>query len=1212
MNRNNAEQQRILNRNSVALILLCVFALLGVVCQWFYKQSPANAIPINDVRYAISVKQRKAEEKMKVIEGLLQRKSLDSLNLISFQKLANTYLVYRNGELIFWSNNITSQKNLQNTAWEYVLMPNMHTIAKSKKISEFNIVAYIPVKYNYSYENKELTNKYFEGFKLNKEIGIVLNKPADKYAIFSNQNDYLFTLKLPDQPVYNENWAIAAMYFFLAAFFLLFYLFATFPLLIGKKLFTWKEFLEVTSIMTLFVIICLKFNLPTTFFSNKIFTPYHYATNSILASLTHLSFLTSYICSTIYLFCFHTDRNLRKDKYFTLKAVVLLLIPGAYFMLIFNFMVGLVFNSTTELNILKLTDFNWVSVWNHFLLFFLGISYMSLYLKIHRIILRKKGLRGLLLIDIPVTLFFCVLLFFNLRPYGLDAAVSFLIPNIILYLPLLYRGLMDNKWFVAIWLFFITLFVTWNFINMNKDKKFEKYKTLAENHYLNDNADEDKIAELILVDIDREVKNDEVLRHLMQYPDSVQKANDYLNKAYLRGFWSKYEMRLFATLPGTVLDQTYQETINSYGNQIKSSNFFVMNSKSSDMAFLGAFKLEQSGGKKVNFYMEFYPKKYYKSYSFPGLLVEGTPSLQQQLELSSARYTYHELAFTSGKFRYPRDGKWIDKKPLNFYTQDYGSYRHYIYVPNIYNYFILSEENTNSIWGYLLYVLYTFVVYLLVAFLIFWIYKLIHKKTSNPFRLTSRYLYSFVVLLIISFVSIFYVSINYIQQKYRNEQRINLERTKNYIQTALQEKYYWTEKIDSSMENSLNLFLQDLSYTYQNDIHVYDNEGKLIASSQPSIFSRGLISKRISPLPFFSKNPNMNNYEYIGELEYLTAYTDFYNGDFLQIGYIAVPQYFSNDQIQAEIQEFLAVIVHIYLVITILLIFLSLVINKKLSEPLAMLERSLKDIRLGQRNKKIEYKPNDEIGQLVIQYNKTVDELEESARLLAKSERESAWKTMARQVAHEINNPLTPMKLTIQQLQRTKKMGDNRFDEYFEKSTVTLIEQIENLSQIAGTFSTFARLPEAKPDKVDVSKIVGMVVELFSNNHDGTRIIFRSDVRDAFVIADREQLIQVFNNLLKNAIQSIPTGREGKIQVSVETTPENVFVHIRDNGKGISDDIKDKLFTPNFTTKSTGMGLGLSISQNMIRMAGGQITFETKIDEGTVFHVILPKYMTEL
>ena len=1189
------------------LILLFMFVLLGSVCQWFYEQSPANAIPINDVRYNIAVKQRRAEQKMREIEGLLNRNSLDSLNLISFQKFTNTYLVFQNEKLIFWSDNLTDQRNLKNTTWQYVLLPNMHTVAKSKRVGEYNIVAYIPVKYNYPYENNELVNKFSEGFKLSKDIGIVINKPADKYAVFNNQNGYLFTLELPEQPVYNEIWAMMAMFLFLAAFLLLFYLYATFPALIGKKMLTGVEFMEVSFVMSVFVFICLKFNLPSTCFLNKFFTPYHYASNSLLASLTHLSFLTFFIYSTIYLYCFHVRRGLNSGKYFRIKQVALLMLPGIYFALIFNFMIGLVFNSTTELNILKLSDFSWVSIWNHFLFLFWGVSYMLLHQKLHTIILRKTGLKGLLMVDLPVTLVFSIFFFIGFGKYGLEAFISFLILSAILYLPLFFNIFKNNKWFVVIWLFFFTIFVTWNSISMNRIKKFEKYKTLAENHYLNDNADEDKIAELILADIDKEIKKDEVVKHLIQYPDSIQKANEYLSKVYLRGFWNKYEMRLFTTQPGTVLDQTYAETIRARGTQIKSTNFYVMNSQSSELAFLGAYKLEQTGGKQVNFFMEFYPRRYYKSYSFPGLLVESPPSLQLQLGLSSARYTYHELAYTSGKFRYPRDGKWIEKKSSGFYIQNFGNYRHYIYVPNIYNYFILSEENTDGNWSYLLYVLYTFMVYLLSVFLMIWMYNLIHRKSLTTFRLTSRYLYSFAALIIVSFVSIFYVSINYMEQKYRNEQRLNLERTKNYIQTSLQEKYYWTESLDSVAVNTLSFNLQDLSYTFQSDIHVYDNNGVLIASSQPSLFSRGLISKRISPLPYFSKNPNLNKYEYIGELEYLSAYTDFYNGDFLQIGYIAVPQYFSRDQVQQEIQEFMAVIVHIYLVITLLFILLSLIINKQLSAPLTMLENSLKDIRLGQRNKKIVYKPNDEIGQLVIQYNKMVEELERSARLLAKSERESAWKTMARQVAHEINNPLTPMKLTIQQLQRTKKLDDNRFDDYFEKSTATLIEQIENLSRIAGTFSNFARLPEAKPNKVDVAKIVNMEVGLFAHNHDSIEMSYRGVEKGVFVMADREQLIQVFNNLLKNAIQSIPSDRAGEIQVWLEASAEEVLVHIRDNGKGIADDIKDKLFTPNFTTKSTGMGLGLSISQNMIRIAGGEITFKTEMNKGTEFQVMIPR-----
>lgn len=419
--------------------------------------------------------------------------------------------------------------------------------------------------------------------------------------------------------------------------------------------------------------------------------------------------------------------------------------------------------------------------------------------------------------------------------------------------------------------------------------------------------------------------------------------------------------------------------------------------------------------------------------------------------------------------------------------------------------------------------------------------------------------------------------------------------------------YYWSQDLSTVSRQRLNFDLQELSYIYQTDVHVYDNRGLLIGSSQPLIFNKNLISRQISPEPFFTNNKNINQNEHIGKLNYLSGYTDFYNGDYLQIGYIAVPQFLSREEIRGEIEGFLSVIVHIYLIIILLAIILSLFIGRQLSAPLKMIENKLKLMRFGHRNEKIDYQLNDEIGQLVAQYNRTIDELEKSAKMLAQSERELAWKTMARQIAHEINNPLTPMKLTIQQLQRRKKMDDDSFDEYFEKSTLTLIEQIDNLSRIAGTFSNFARMPEAQFTRVDVAAKLYSVFQLFVNNHEQIKLNYEGDTSGIFVLADPEQLVQVFNNLLKNAIQAIPSEKAGLIKVKIDCVGEEVKIEIADNGIGIPEDVADKLFVPNFTTKNTGMGLGLTISKNIIEITGGKISFTTRVNKGTSFYIILPK-----
>ena len=199
------------------------------------------------------------------------------------------------------------------------------------------------------------------------------------------------------------------------------------------------------------------------------------------------------------------------------------------------------------------------------------------------------------------------------------------------------------------------------------------------------------------------------------------------------------------------------------------------------------------------------------------------------------------------------------------------------------------------------------------------------------------------------------------------------------------------------------------------------------------------------------------------------------------------------------------------------------------------------------------------------------------------------------------------MKLTIQQLQRTKNLNDERFDSYFDSSAKMLIEQIDNLSRIAGTFSDFARMPEAKFEPMDLAARLVSVVRLFRNNNDGIKVIYSGDMAGAYIYADPEQITQVFNNLIKNAIQSIPSGRKGIINVQLTHQTDDINVTIADNGSGIPDDIKEKLFTPNFTTKTTGNGLGLSIAKNIIEMSGGTISFESENDKGTIFKINLPK-----
>jgi nitrogen fixation/metabolism regulation signal transduction histidine kinase len=234
-----------------------------------------------------------------------------------------------------------------------------------------------------------------------------------------------------------------------------------------------------------------------------------------------------------------------------------------------------------------------------------------------------------------------------------------------------------------------------------------------------------------------------------------------------------------------------------------------------------------------------------------------------------------------------------------------------------------------------------------------------------------------------------------------------------------------------------------------------------------------------------------------------------------------------------------------------------------------------------------------------------INELSKSADLLAKSERESAWREMAKQVAHEIKNPLTPMKLSIQHLQRTWNDNDSDKDKKIEQITKTIVEQIDSLSSIATAFSNFAQMPKTNLEHVDLIEIINSSIRLFNEN-ERLEIVFNHPAfSSANVFVDKEQMLRVFNNLFKNAIQSIPENEEGKIMVELSSQNNSYLVAITDNGEGIDETIVNKIFNPNFTTKTGGMGLGLAMVKSIIESCNGKIWFETKKGLGTTFYVSL-------
>ncbi len=508
-------------------------------------------------------------------------------------------------------------------------------------------------------------------------------------------------------------------------------------------------------------------------------------------------------------------------------------------------------------------------------------------------------------------------------------------------------------------------------------------------------------------------------------------------------------------------------------------------------------------------------------------------------------------------------------------------------------------------------------------------------KLSNISSLRRRIQLSVIVLTILSFIAIGittlfyfgYLSTRYDQDLKREKniaitadlnariQNIDVSALqnevkpiKNYTDSKSKEELL-NRKIASYAINALETSIHDISKTHLIDLHLYDSDGKLINSSAPKLFELGFLPNQMSsPLQNFLSYQNKIHeapkVSSIGKLNFLNIYIPIrFSSQAKNIAYL---QLLHTPQVNTRnnVTDFVGTLLNVYVFLFLLAGAIALAVANSITKPILVLGEQIKNFKLGRKNKKLEWDSEDELGELIRSYNNMSEQLDESAMLIAKTERDSAWREMAKQVAHEIKNPLTPMKLSIQYMQRAIA-SSAKPEDLVDRVSNTLIEQIDNLSQIASEFSNFGTMPKGNNEKIILNEIVETIHDLF-RKRDDMDIFMTEPLDEIYVFADRNHLIRILNNIVKNAIQAIPTDRRGKIDLNLYKKNELAVISVQDNGMGISDAMKDKVFTPNFTTKSSGTGLGLAIAANMIESFNGRIRFTTKENKGTTFFIEIP------
>lgn len=706
-----------------------------------------------------------------------------------------------------------------------------------------------------------------------------------------------------------------------------------------------------------------------------------------------------------------------------------------------------------------------------------------------------------------------------------------------------------------------------------------------------------------------------------------------IKELYFDGKYDKYELSIFdfngkgqAYRNENTIDFGTLNAIYFSDLCIQVTNrFFLINERRLRGSYLGKFNVVSEGQLQGSYFVLLTPKFGNNQGRLSDVIQKNaTENLFRRYDYSYAIYNRNKLNRHLGHYDYPA----INLFGVNTRFTNSNGYSHYVLKDEYNNIVIITKKDQSllisaiqftllSLVGFLVILLYLVFVYAQEKLINFfskakWMKKIqLNFNPSSSFISTeswylSRRLQLYITWLVFAiFVIVIFVTINYFIQN-------NIDRQKNYLLNKannIANKISGEVNLDA-LQNKYEVGLvYDLAVYYETDINVYDQYGKLIVSTNPRLFTEKFTSDLMNPKVFKRFKSKMISSsvvsEKIADLNYISAYTTLIDNDLEVRGYVNLPYFSNREDLFREISQYTVTIINLFVLIFAMAVILTYYVAQRLSKPLILIKNQISQMKIGEKNLPIDWERNDEIGLLVKEYNTMLSALDSSLDKLADSERQGAWKEMAKQVAHEIKNPLTPMRLSLQHLEYSINRGDDHIEEKVKKTIALLIRQIDSLSTMAEEFSSFAKMPEPILEKIDLKLILGDAIMLMEKEM-GQPISLEIAADAIPILADPHQLGRIFNNIFKNAIQAIPEDRVGKVLVNVEMQKKWVKILISDNGKGIPSELSEKIFSPNFSTKNSGMGLGLAITKKIIEQFGGKIHFSSELNVGTVFEINFP------
>ena len=476
--------------------------------------------------------------------------------------------------------------------------------------------------------------------------------------------------------------------------------------------------------------------------------------------------------------------------------------------------------------------------------------------------------------------------------------------------------------------------------------------------------------------------------------------------------------------------------------------------------------------------------------------------------------------------------------------------------------------------------------------------------------LAKRIQYYNIMLIGAGFIVIGYITYQHFTKAATEKERGNFEYRAEAVLNHLRGQVGDLPTGSDSLLRKLPRTLAPLSNSLSMDVNLYTPSGDLLYTTQPALQQVGVLPLR---MPAYvegamrqQRQSEADVTETVAGYTHSSRYYALRNNQNDILGYIGVPYLLAERKIGPEVSDFIGILASLYMFLLLIAYTVTYLLARSIIKPINLISERIQQLRFEDQNQPLDYAgdSDDELSELINEYNTMVDKLEDSKTKLIRLEREGAWREMARQIAHDIKNPLTTMKLSMQQLERLSG-NPEQAAAYLKKAITRLIEQIDSLAQIASEFSMFANLDIQQKSDMIINDVVESVYDLFSEQKNVKLSLNIPDER-LNIKADKNHLIRVFNNLIINAIQAIPSDREGHIKVNLYQQGDTAVVKISDNGGGIPPEIRDRVFEPNFTTKTSGSGLGLAICKKIIEALDGTIRFETRDNEGTDFFVEMP------